>query len=239
IGREQQHSVAIHLNHRPRPRVERRLERIGIFGASQRSRLKKPPRPSVDELVLFVSLRVLRGKVALEHLSRRRWKFLFPRDANFPDQHIITHAVPTISCGSELAPNCRVNKVSSTGRTLLWPGWMKFWPGCLTWPMRWRIVFFLSLLLLASGAAWAQSGDSGQVEGLLRRGAQAMQAGHPAEAEAAFRRATVVAPDAAPAWLDLGLAELKQGKVADAIADIGKSLALDPSSHGAHLFLGI
>jgi tetratricopeptide (TPR) repeat protein len=107
--------------------------------------------------------------------------------------------------------------------------------------MRLHIVSFSSLLLLLGIAvpAWAQSGDSGQVEGLLRRGAQAMQGGHPAEAEAAFRKATVVAPDAAPVWLDLGLAELKQGKVADAIQDIRKSLALDPSSHGAHLFLGI
>lgn len=108
--------------------------------------------------------------------------------------------------------------------------------------MRLRLVSFgsfLLLLLVMAAPVWAQSGDSGQVEGLLRRGAEAMQAGHPAEAEAVFRRVTVAAPDAAGAWLDLGLAELKQGKVADAITHMRKSLALDPTSHGAHLFLGI
>ncbi len=66
-----------------------------------------------------------------------------------------------------------------------------------------------------------------------------MHNGNSAAAEATFRRATVVDPSFAPAQLDLGLAQLKQGKLLDAIASIKKSLQLDPSSPGAHLFLGI
>lgn len=88
-------------------------------------------------------------------------------------------------------------------------------------------------------SAWGQSSDPGQIGPLMRQGAQAMQRGDAAAAEAAFRKATVEAPDAAPAWLDVGLAELKQGKLAAAMADFHKSLQLDPTSSGARLFLGI
>lgn len=93
-----------------------------------------------------------------------------------------------------------------------------------------------ALLLLAGGvgAARGQSGDE-----LMRQGAQAMHAGNAAAAEAAFRSAAEAAPNFAPARLDLGLAELKEGKVSEAIADIRKALELDPTSPGAHLFLGI
>src|SRR6185437_14311348 len=97
--------MAIHLNYWPRPGVERRLERIGVFGTGQRGRFKKPSRASIDEFVFFVGLRVFRGKVTVEHLSRRRWKFLFLPNADFADHQIVTHAVPTISCGTQPAPN--------------------------------------------------------------------------------------------------------------------------------------
>ena len=83
------------------------------------------------------------------------------------------------------------------------------------------------LLLLLSGvaiAAFAQSGDSGQVGALIRQGAEAMHAGNAVAAEGYFRKATVADPEAAPAWLDMGLAELKQGKVADAMTNIRKAL---------------
>ena len=58
-------------------------------------------------------------------------------------------------------------------------------------------------------------------------------------AETAFRKATEVDPSFAPAHLDLGLAQLKEGKLLEAIESIRKSLELDPSSPAAHLFLGI
>ena len=110
-------------------------------------------------------------------------------------------------------------------------------------PMRLRNIRtnFIILLLLPgiAIAALAQSADSAQIGTLLRQGAQAMHTGDATAAEAFFRKATVAAPDAAPAWLDMGLAELKQGKVADAMSHIRKALQLDPNSPGAHLFLGI
>lgn len=106
-------------------------------------------------------------------------------------------------------------------------------------PSRFLVFFFILMLPGATPGAFAQSGDSEQVGTLLRKGAQAMHGGNAAAAEAEFRNATVAAPDSAPAWLDLGLAELKQGKVGNAIADIQKSLQIDPASPGAHLFLGI
>ncbi|MFZ0663005.1 MAG: tetratricopeptide repeat protein [Acidobacteriaceae bacterium] len=101
-----------------------------------------------------------------------------------------------------------------------------------------RSVFLLALAGIVATAS-AQSSSSDQLQTLVQQGAQAMHTGDVAEAEAAFRKATVAAPDAAPAWLDLGLVELKEGRVADAEAHIHKSLQLDPSSPGAHLFLGI
>ena len=110
-------------------------------------------------------------------------------------------------------------------------------------PMRLRTIRFnvilLCLLPCLTIAAFAQSGDSGQVGTLIRQGAQAMHAGDAAAAEGFFRKATVADPEAAPAWLDMGLAELKQGKVADAMGHIRKALQLDPNAPGAHLFLGI
>src|SRR6185437_9726575 len=97
--------MAIHLNDWSRPGVERRLERIGVFGTGQRGRFKKPSRASIDEFVFFVGIRVFRGEVTVKHLSRRRWKFLFLPNADFADYQIVTHAVPTISCGTQPAPN--------------------------------------------------------------------------------------------------------------------------------------
>lgn len=84
-----------------------------------------------------------------------------------------------------------------------------------------------------------QSAPQGQMQSLFRAGAQAMHAGDPAAAEQSFRKATELAPDFPTAWLDMGLAQLKQNKMADAIASIRKALELDPSATGAHLFLGI
>jgi Flp pilus assembly protein TadD len=78
-----------------------------------------------------------------------------------------------------------------------------------------------------------------QLQSLFREGAEAMHAGNAAAAETAFRKATEADPSFAPAYLDLGLAQLKEGKLLEAIASIKKSLELDPASPGAHLFLGI
>lgn len=66
-----------------------------------------------------------------------------------------------------------------------------------------------------------------------------MHQGDAAAAEEQFREATWLAPNFAEAWLDLGLAQLKGGKLTEAIPSIRQALKLDPSARGAHLFLGI
>lgn len=99
----------------------------------------------------------------------------------------------------------------------------------------------VSLVLLLSFAVpiRAQSSTNSQLDEIFHRGADAMSAGHVAEAEADFKHATEVAPDFSPAFLDLGLSQMRQGELTDAIASINKALQLDPNSRGAHLFLGI
>jgi Flp pilus assembly protein TadD len=96
----------------------------------------------------------------------------------------------------------------------------------------------LACTLIFAGSARSQPA-SDQLQSLFREGAEQMHAGNGAAAEAAFRKATELDPSFAPARLDLGLAQLKQGKLLEAIASIRKSLELDPDSPGAHLFLGI
>src|SRR5271168_4885739 len=99
---------------------------------------------------------------------------------------------------------------------------------------RWRLAW----TLIFAGTSLCQSAPD-QLQSLFREGAEQMHVGNTSAAEAAFRRATELDPSFAPAHLDLGLAELKEGKLIEAVASIRKSLELDPSSPGAHLFLGI
>jgi tetratricopeptide (TPR) repeat protein len=96
----------------------------------------------------------------------------------------------------------------------------------------------IAVVLLSAGA-WGQSAPPQEAGSLLRQGAEAMQSGHAAEAETLYKRATEAAPDFAPGWLDLGLAQLKEGKLVDATGSIRHALKLDASVHGARLFLGI
>jgi tetratricopeptide (TPR) repeat protein len=108
--------------------------------------------------------------------------------------------------------------------------------------MRVTCLYSLAVLFVMfelPAVARAQSTSHDQLQQLFQQGAQQMHAGDAAGAEKTFRKATEVDPQFAPAHLDLGLAELKQGKLIDAIASIRRSLAIDPSSPGAHLFLGI
>ena len=99
-------------------------------------------------------------------------------------------------------------------------------------------------MALAAGALLAghaqQSGpDQQQLQAIFQRGSQAMHAGDAAAAEEQFLEATRLAPEFAEAWLDLGLAQLKGGKLKEAIPSMRQALKLDPATHGAHLFLGI
>ncbi len=96
-----------------------------------------------------------------------------------------------------------------------------------------------ALLLILPALLPGQSPPSQELESLLRQGAEAMRAGEASAAEADYKKATAAAPAFAPAWLDLGLAQLKEGRLPDAIASIQQALKLDPATHGARLFLGI
>jgi tetratricopeptide (TPR) repeat protein len=93
--------------------------------------------------------------------------------------------------------------------------------------------------LVSAGYGQQSGADQQQLQAVFQRGSRAMQQGDAAVAEQQFRAATRLAPDFAEAWLDLGLAQLKGGKLTDAIPSIRQALKLDPSAHGAHLFLGI
>lgn len=97
----------------------------------------------------------------------------------------------------------------------------------------------LAFTLAAPLIAYSQQPASEQLQALFRQGAESMHAGNAAAAEVDFQKAIALDPSFAPAHLDLGLVQLKEGKLLEAIASIKKSLELDPSSPGAHLFLGI
>jgi tetratricopeptide (TPR) repeat protein len=74
---------------------------------------------------------------------------------------------------------------------------------------------------------------------LLLRGSDSMQRGDLAGAEATFRQAIVAAPNLSDAFLGLGLVQLREGEVDEAIRSLGKASTLNPELQGPHLFLGI
>src|SRR6266403_1266763 len=78
-----------------------------------------------------------------------------------------------------------------------------------------------------------------EVASKLRLGAQAMHNGKPQEAEKYFREVTQMAPQFADGYLDMGLAQLRQGELVEAVESLNKSLQLGPNIPGAHMFLGI
>ena len=78
-----------------------------------------------------------------------------------------------------------------------------------------------------------------QVKANLRSGAEAMHTGKADEAEHYFREVTRIAPDLPEGYLDLGLAQLRQGKLPDAVASLQKALVLNQRIPAGHMFLGI
>jgi len=87
-----------------------------------------------------------------------------------------------------------------------------------------------ALLLVLGGPACRQNVTPEQREALLQKGDDALLGGRIHEAEEAFGAATR-APDAGGrAWSGLGLAQLRSGEVAEALASFEKALALDPNN---------
>jgi tetratricopeptide (TPR) repeat protein len=102
--------------------------------------------------------------------------------------------------------------------------------------------FVLSCLALCGGSRPAhgqQPENNPQLQSIFRQGMEAMNAGHPEQAEKFFRQATETDPGFAAGYLDLGLAQIRQGKLTEATTSLEKALQLDPQAPGANMFLGI
>jgi hypothetical protein len=73
-------------------------------------------------------------------------------------------------------------------------------------------------LITASLAGQDQAQDQPQLQSTFQQGMAAMKAGHPEQAEKLFRQTTAIDPAFAPGFLDLGLAQIRQGKLPEAAA---------------------
>ena len=90
--------------------------------------------------------------------------------------------------------------------------------------------------LAIAASALAQSPE---FEKLFHQGTEAMRSGQLEEAAADFYRATVLAPNFAEGYFNLGLVRLQQDRPRDAVDLLGKALRLKPTLRGANLFAGI
>jgi len=107
-----------------------------------------------------------------------------------------------------------------------------------------RFVGFLCGLMLIGlpviRAAFAQqNAPDTALEHVMRAGAEAMHKNQPAKAESEFREATRLAPRFPSAFLDLGLAQLREGKLDAAEKSIQTACTLAPDLPGADMFLGV
>lgn len=92
--------------------------------------------------------------------------------------------------------------------------------------------------LLAATGLFAQP-PSQSVDELLRRGTEAIRAGHYQEAKKSFQSAVEAAPGNPAALMELGVAELGLGQPGEAAGNLRKAIALSADLQGANLFLGI
>jgi tetratricopeptide (TPR) repeat protein len=82
-------------------------------------------------------------------------------------------------------------------------------------------------------------GQNTQFEKAFQQGAQASRSGQWEEAAEDFAKAARLDPASAPAYFNLGLSRLQQGRVDDALGALNHAVALAPKLRGANLFLGI
>src|ERR1700733_1845673 len=105
-----------------------------------------------------------------------------------------------------------------------------------------RVCLAMMASLAAVYVASAQTSSvppDAAVERAMRAGAEAMHDNRPAEAEISFHEATLLAPQFPSAFLDLGLAQLREGKLDASEGSIRTACQLDPKLPGAHKFLGV
>ncbi len=96
---------------------------------------------------------------------------------------------------------------------------------------------FISSLLAFAIPALLPAQDGGS-EKAFHQGTAAMRNGQWEAAAADFALVIAEAPGFAEAYFNLGLVRLQQGRFDEAVASLGKSVALKPHLRGANLFLG-
>ena len=86
--------------------------------------------------------------------------------------------------------------------------------------------------------AWMHSGDA-EADGLMQLGAAAMEAGDAEAALAVFDKLVARRPDFAEAWNKRATVHYMMGDFAASVADIQRTLALEPRHFGALSGLGL
>jgi tetratricopeptide (TPR) repeat protein len=107
--------------------------------------------------------------------------------------------------------------------------------GCLQF-RRYSLLFVLVSALVSPTLGRSQDPAS---EKLMEKGTAALRRGDFAGAAETFSRVTIIAPQFAGGFFDLGLVRVQQGKWEESIAALQKCVQLDSKFRGAHLFLGI
>lgn len=92
---------------------------------------------------------------------------------------------------------------------------------------------------LALAAGLPLSGQNTPFEKSFQQGAEASRDGQWQQAAEDFARAVALNPTSAPAYFNLGLAKLQQGRLDDALVALNRAVVLSPKLRGANLFLGI
>ncbi len=88
----------------------------------------------------------------------------------------------------------------------------------------------VALVLATAGPACRQKASPEQLDALLQKGDDALLGGRIQDAEKAFGEATRAPGAGARAWSGLGLAQIRSGEVAEALASFEQALALDPNN---------
>jgi tetratricopeptide (TPR) repeat protein len=81
--------------------------------------------------------------------------------------------------------------------------------------------------------------QNSEFEKSFQQGTEASRSGQWEQAAEDFTKAVSLDPASAPAYLNLGLSRLQQGRVDDAVKVLNRAVTLSPKLRGANLFLGI
>ncbi len=100
------------------------------------------------------------------------------------------------------------------------------------------LIAFVAVALLPVGAP-GQDTDQQKVIQWLRSGSEAVRRGDLKAGENDFRQVVEAAPRLSDGYLGLGLVQLREGEVDEAIATLDRATELNPRLKGAHMFLGI